>query len=113
MRSRPRFFVLAIGGRRRPLAARDLAGAISEAATLDHSGVGRMVDIWQFGRHDPVAVDVEVKGRQMLKVTKADLDEVRDTLSGRTDEDRKHEHRAFAAALKDYVTGQRRPGRKG
>ena len=82
MRSRRRFYVVAEStGRRRPLFARDLAAAISEAAKLDPADVGRMVDVWQFGRTDPVAVDVEVEGRTPGRMTKADLHELRDTLS--------------------------------
>ena len=39
----------------------------------------------------------------MLRLSKADLSELRDVLSGRTDDDRRREHRAFVAALEDFV----------
>lgn len=62
MARRTRFYVVNTEGRRRPLRAGDLDAAIAEAAGLDAADVGAVVDVFRFGRTDPVAVSVDVAG---------------------------------------------------
>ena len=59
---RARFYVIAEDGRRRPLRAGDLDAAISETQGLEAADVGQTVDVYRYGRTDPVAVMVDVEG---------------------------------------------------